>query len=295
MNNPSSITKMPAASTGLNRKWRRLCWSLRRRLCPSSPIVLDFDQGLYIEVTPRERLGLAIRLNGYSDREQAELLHRYLKPGMTYFDIGAHFGQFSLIASKLVGSEGKVHCFEATKYTYDQLIKNIELNKASNINPNYNAIFNKPDTLEIQVCVPGKGEFNALGKPLRPEDQVIGVEKVPAITLDDYCKEHGIDQIDLMKIDTNGAELQVLQGAERILSAANAPALVCEFNDTTFEDMGYTPADIKAEFAKLGYKLYRPDLENKKIVEEPTENNYPDTVDLLAIKDIEKFNQTLTW
>ena len=88
--------------SGITRHTKKLRWSLRRRLSPTRPMILPFDDGLKIAVRPVDRLGRRIWLDGYSEPEFAGLLDAYLRPGMTYFDVGAHFGQYVLVAAEIL-------------------------------------------------------------------------------------------------------------------------------------------------------------------------------------------------
>lgn len=287
--NQSAIV-VPAA--GLNRAWRRLRWSVARRWGSGAPLVVPFDGDLKIELRPVDRLGKAVYLKGYSDPVHAEFLHRVLRPGMTYVDIGAHMGQFTLIAAKLVGPGGAVHAFEATAETFGQLSRNVQLNALSNITLNHAAIFEKPGVLEMQLCVKGKGEFNAVGKPLRPDEEVVGVERVAGITIDDYCREHGLTKIDLMKIDTNGAELQVIRGARQTLAANAGLSMTIEFNREINISHGYSPEDLRAEIESLGYGLYHLD-DDWRLRPEPQGEAYDQTIDLIATRDADQLQQRL--
>ncbi|MFA7236346.1 MAG: FkbM family methyltransferase [Phycisphaeraceae bacterium] len=280
-------------ATGLKKAWRRLRWSVAKRLCPGRALIVRFDGDLKMALRSIDRLGKAVYLKGYSDRTHAEFLHRALRPGMVYFDVGAHMGQFTLIGSKRVGPAGRVHAFEATSETFGQLQRNVALNGLTNVTLNRAAIFEKPGVLELQVCVRGKGEFNAIGKPLRPEEEVVGVERVPGITIDDYCRENGVGHIDLMKIDTNGAELQVIRGARRTLRAMTGLTLVVEFNRANNAGHGYRPEDLRNEFESLGYALYRLD-DAWGLSPEPRGESYDQTIDLIATRDVETLRRRLT-
>jgi hypothetical protein len=75
-----------------------------------------------------------------------------------------------------------------------------------------------------------------------------------ATTLDIYCEERGIARIDLLKIDVEGAELQVLQGAQEMLRARRIGCVAFEFGQATF-DMGNRPAQLAGLFRDHGYRL----------------------------------------
>lgn len=270
---------------GLRRYLRKIAWSLRKRLYPNRSIIIPFDHDLRLCVRPVDRLGKRVRLNGYSDPELATLLDAYLAPGMTYFDVGAHFGQFVLMAGKRVAEHGAVHGFEPTRGTFSQLQTSISCNNMPWIKINHNAVADAPGQLELNVCATGKGEFNSIGTPMRTAQDIDHVETVAAITLDDYCRENNISHIDLMKIDVEGAELAVLHGGKITFSADNGPDVVCEFNEVTARNMGYTTAVLYNQFVEYGYQLFRYNNASGQLDNEPPDQVYNDTVNIIASKN----------
>ncbi len=80
------------------------------------------------------------------------------------------------------------------------------------------------------------------------------IENVEAITLDTCCERHNIAAIDLLKIDVEGAEYQVLRGAQRMLASQKIRCLTFEFGQTTF-DMGNRPEDIERCLGGHGYRI----------------------------------------
>jgi len=279
--------------TGLSRYFRRLAWSIRKRLTPNNFVIIPFDQDMSLCVRPIDRLGKRVRLNGYSDPELATLLDTYLTPGMTYFDVGAHFGQFVLMAGKRVGNTGAVHAFEPTKGTFAQLKTSVSYNNLPWIKINHNAVADKAGELNLNVCATGKGEFNSIGAPMRAAQDVDHIETITAITLDDYCEEHNISHIDIMKIDVEGAELAVLQGGKKIFSADNGPDIVCEFNEVTAENMGYSAADLYNQFVNYGYQLFRYDRITGELHNEPANQVYDETVNIVASKNVSRIRERL--
>ena len=78
--------------------------------------------------------------------------------------------------------------------------------------------------------------------------------EVPSVSLDDYCAEREIDRIDLLKVDVEGAELDVLRGSERLLRTRAVRCCVFEFGATTLE-YGVDPGSISTYLASCGYSL----------------------------------------
>jgi FkbM family methyltransferase len=278
--------------TGLERKLKRLKWSAKKRFIPYKEQIIPFDLNLKIAVRPIDRLGRRVWLDGYSDRDLAIILDALLKPGMCYFDIGAHFGQYTLMASKRNGDTGSVHAFEPTKHTFSQLKRNVEINRLKNVSINNCALFNEETELEFHVCNKvGMSEFNSIGSSLRPDDAE--VEVVKARTLDGYCAEHKVGAIDFMKIDVEGAELTVLEGGKKLFSSPEAPPLSVEFHEKTCETMGYSTKQLRNMLKGFGYQLYRLDVSDLSLTLEPDQEHYDEVVNLIAVKDVAAFSRKL--
>lgn len=279
--------------SGLGRRLHRLLWSARKRVVPDRQVVIPFDNGAKLKVYGRDRLGKRVYLDGYSDRALAVLLDAYLHLGMVYVDVGAHFGQFVLLASRRVGANGRVHAFEPASATYEQLQENIRLNGFVNIVANLNAVYEKSGVLDLHVCEPGLGEFNTLGRPSKRGGAIICDESVTAVTIDEYVSFHKISRVDLMKIDVEGAELHVLRGAESLLQRPDAPALIVEFNANNFASMGYGVPDIREKLRSLGYRLYVFEPETLALSEEPSDARYRKMVNIVAVKEPGRFYDTV--
>ena len=247
-------------------------------------IDVRFDTDQLIRIRPIDRFGKCIYLGGTSEPWLARLLDEFLKPGMTYFDIGAHIGQFTLIAAKRVGPTGAVHCFEAASWTYEQLADNITLNGHDNVHANHRAVFDEHTEVELHTCVPGKEAFNSIGTPLRDDRQMMGVERVQTVVIDDYVREHNIDRIDLIKIDVEGAEVRALRGASDLLSRSDSPPVIFEVNEPVLRSLGESGRSLCELMTGFGYQLYRLDTDSMRLIPDAAAHGFDDTVDLIACK-----------
>lgn len=192
--------------------------------------------------------------------EKAEKIFyiNYLKYGMTVFDVGANIGELSLLFSRLVGSEGRVHAFEATENTFKKLTSICQLANRKQIILNQKAVSDKHGVLELFVYDDMHSTLNTLAdRPLEDygiDIKPISTEEVEAITIDQYCNEQNIESIDLLKIDVEGAEYQVLRGAEKMLRRQRINCCVFEFGQTTF-DMGNNPDEIESFLKSVNYTI----------------------------------------
>ncbi len=161
-------------------------------------------------------------------------------------DVGANSGLFSLLAASL-NKNAVIHAFEPFPGAADLLESNLRANHFTNIRLTRAAAADQPGTLPLY--------FNdalrlTQGASLRNWDYVTGKVDVPVIRLDDYLAERGIDSIDLLKVDVEGAEPEVLAGAENTIARCT-PDIFCELiKDDCFPK-------LRDFVHRYGYRAYR--------------------------------------
>ena len=190
-------------------------------------------------------------LGTYEPLETA-VFRRCLGPGMTFCDVGANVGWYSLQAARLVGATGRILAFEPGPYAFTRLSKTISANQLKQVILVQAGLSDQSGHLDLfeprefgnytPTLVPNSG-----GKPVRVE----------VLRLDDWLEENRVEVINLMKIDVEGHEHRVLSGAERALTAGRVRAILCEFNGSWLTRSGSSPQDLDALLQKLGFKEAR--------------------------------------
>ncbi|WP_448577435.1 FkbM family methyltransferase [Thermosphaera sp.] len=127
-----------------------------------------------------------------------------LNMGSVFVDVGANIGYYTLIASKLVGSQGRVYSIEPVPSTATILKANIKLNNCLNVSIHEVAVWSSKGTLTLRI----PGSWYGLAFVSRYGGNIV----VNSITLDELLKNE--TSIDCIKIDVEGAELEVLRGAK---------------------------------------------------------------------------------
>lgn len=192
--------------------------------------------------------------------ERAEQIFyiNYLREDMTVFDVGANIGEISLLFSRFVGTKGRVYAFEASKSVFEKLTKICQLAGCTQIVLNDKAVADQEGMLQLYVYDEKHSGWNSLAdRPLFKygiDVKPTHIEEVEAVTIDGYCQRNNISQIDLLKIDVEGAEYQCLLGARRMLESKSIRCCVFEFGATTF-DMGNEPNKIEAYLRQVGYQI----------------------------------------
>jgi FkbM family methyltransferase len=182
----------------------------------------------------------------------------FIKTGMVVFDVGANIGELTLLFSSLVGDTGEVYSFEASSKVFCRLKALCEASGRRNIHPNHAAVSDSKGFLTLNIYEDQYSSWNTLAnRPLENYGiniKPIGSEMISSITLDDFCLQNKIDNIDLLKVDVEGAEYQVLVGAKKLLQEQRARCCIFEFGGTTF-DMGNHPSQIEKYHGECNYKV----------------------------------------
>jgi FkbM family methyltransferase len=140
--------------------------------------------------------------------------------GNIVFDLGTHIGIYALNASRLVGSKGNVYAFEPEPDNFALLRRNMVLNKTSNITVSNNAVSSRQGKLALYMDPRNTGAHS-----VRCKDGKTGSIFVSSITLDEIMKVYPVKEINLLKIDVEGHELEVLKGAESFLGICDNIAM----------------------------------------------------------------------
>jgi FkbM family methyltransferase len=164
---------------------------------------------------------------------EEELVERFQpKEGDIVVDIGAHIGHYTIIASKRIGMYGKVVAIEANPDNFEMLNRNIKLNQLTNIISLNYAVYSK-DT-KIKLYLAGKESDYTIYDTIMIERAARGQEnfvEVNAHTLDYLLQLYGINEVNWIKIDVEGAEYEVLKGATNMLSKSKDISLLIEIHN----------------------------------------------------------------
>ena len=189
--------------------------------------------------------------------ENAEwrFVERYLQPGMTVLDIGAHHGFYSLLASAKVGASGRVIAFEPSPREREKLLRNLALNGCSNVQVEDCALADSAGQQELILVGSNNSGCNSLRPPNVAEP--VSMVAVRVATLDRYFAGHPLPHVDFIKLDAEGAELAILKGARTALKAHPRPLIQCELEEIRTQPWGYHPLEVVALLDTMGYRWFR--------------------------------------
>jgi FkbM family methyltransferase len=204
-------------------------------------------------------MGGSIFWTGFHHVNEALFLKKYLKSNMTFVDIGANQGEFSLIAASILKA-GRVISFEPVTYQRTLLDKNKMLNNFSNLEIHPFGLSNKESKMPIYTSNDTSlhhGIHEGLSTLYSSGNRTQLQEIIELKVFDDlfYSK---MNRLDFIKIDIEGAELFALQGMKKSLTKYQ-PLILIEINEDTFNSAGYTTDELISFFDELNYKFYKID------------------------------------
>ena len=199
-------------------------------------------------------LNKAVDYRFYLDEYEVENLDLYLdgiSSGSVIIDVGANIGIYSLLAARKAGPEGKVIAFEPADVAFERFTKNIGINGFQNITAIKMGVSDKSRVMTFRVC--DDDAYNSLGST--PMKKVSREVNINTVSIDEYLREHPVSKINVIKIDTEGAEYLVLKGAVNTLKKYN-PVLFFEYNPYTAPGFSFNKLESVDLLRGLGYKLY---------------------------------------
>lgn len=211
------------------------------------------------------------RLELLLDRHEPETsahLDRLVRPGMTVLDIGAHVGYYARRLARLVGDQGRVIAFEPHPRTYAVLMKNIAA--APNVTALQLAVAEAEGTAELydylMMSASGSLHYDPTMLDLQKAHVTEGdiapriagdfpVEKFSVRTrpIDDCLAELGIQQVDVVKLDIEGAEIGALRGMRRTIASSPRLTMIMEYNPQALKAFDHDPQLALGEVLGLGF------------------------------------------
>jgi FkbM family methyltransferase len=223
-----------------------------RRIFPSAPIPYRLPFGIWFLVG-KSHVDTALLTSEFESAE-INFVQKYLKRGMTALDIGAHHGLYTLLASKRVGPSGKVFAFEPSPRERKHLVRNVRINFCSNVHIEPYALGKESARINLYVVEGGEDGCNSLRPPtVQSETRPVPVE---VVTLDAIATKLCLTKVDFVKLDVEGAELDVLKGAVGLLQTIPRPVLLVEVYDIRTEPWGYKAREIVEFLDQMGYRWF---------------------------------------
>lgn len=222
-------------------------------------------------------LGWHIGFFGSYEPELREVMRAVLSVGGTAIDVGANAGWHTLLMARLVGAQGRVVAVEPNPSVREQLRHNIALNRLGQVDVVGAALAEAPGMLSFvapDAAHPASASGHVVADDAAPPDAV----RVEASTLDVLVAEKKLDRLDLVKIDAEGFEWPILQGAQTSI-ARFRPYIIFEF-DQAYAARGRDSARLFAAFFRRhNYRLFAVGRHWSELIDE---GQWPGTANILA-------------
>jgi len=203
---------------------------------------------------------LELFLHGSYEEFETETVKKIIKKNDIVLDVGANIGYLTLIFAKLVGENGKVYAFEPDPTNFDLLKKNVETNGYKNVILVRKALSDK--TGKTKLFLSNKNSGNHMMVDTNENRHSVEIEM---ITGDDYFRDFS-NQINFIKMDIEGAEIDALRGMSSLLQKMNDIKIMIEFAPYWLKNFGYDPLELLSLLNQYDFTLSEIDGSRKKII-----------------------------
>ena len=195
-------------------------WEWAKLAIDSKFTYVLFENSLIMAVEPSFRsivTGVLVAEGDWFEKEM-EFWRSGLKPGMTVIDVGANVGVYTFSAALQVGAQGKVIAIEPFSGCVNCLEETCRINQLSQVKVCKGAASDKAG--KVRLSLHAASELNEIVSDDNSDNMQPGTfEEVSCFTLDSLIAQENLSQVDFLKIDAEGHELQVLEGCEQILGS----------------------------------------------------------------------------
>jgi FkbM family methyltransferase len=219
-----------------------------KRLMPPLPAGFEAElpSGGKVFLHYREDIGLVVFMGGAFEAAESAAAVKYARPGTVAVDVGANVGMFTIPLALAVGQRGAVLAIEPSPDNVERLKSNVELNELDNVIIRPLAVADRPGELHLHLAADPAFHSTTTVAEARAVGETVVVR---AETLDVLWEEAGSPLVSLVKVDTEGGELAVLRGAERLFERCRPLLLVEAKSDERILDEWLVPR---------GYSRTRP-------------------------------------
>ena len=233
---------------------RKKIWSYFRDRQLEAPFMLKWYHNLRLMLYLGNDLSKQLFIGGCYDPNEFAWLNTILAPGMVFLDVGANDGLYTIFAARKVGESGAVWAFEPSEREFQRLCHNVQWNELKQVRAFKLALSDYEGTAELKIAGSEHAGQNTLGDFIY-QVPLLRKQCVEVRTLDGLIHEKGLTSIDVMKIDVEGSEQRVLEGASNVLRNIR-PILVFEVADAALLRQGSSSEQLLDFLRSFGYTIF---------------------------------------
>ena len=242
----------PTDRMGINKALSAMWRILFYAVSPSQPFIMKTEH-YKIRVHPKKgTLTRAVIRRGYWERTETKAFIHHLQPGALIIDAGANFGHYALVASKFVGSAGRVIAFEPNTETFKLLQSNLPMLAHQNVSAVQAGLSDDNGEMNLSIDNSNPGGHSFTKDNIR---EAGGDEITPVYSLDQYLGNNQIaPPVSLIKIDVQGFEAKVIRGAMRTIQHDH-PVVFCEVTPEAIKNSGDDFLELLEFFKDTNYTV----------------------------------------
>ncbi|MEY2720019.1 MAG: hypothetical protein RLZZ273_1385 [Bacteroidota bacterium] len=224
-------------------------------LAPKSGTVvkskLRYNITMVLDIT--EYLQAHLYIFGDYELPTIRFLRSVLRPGSVCLDVGAQMGYLTLAMATSADRQTVVHSFEPELNNAERFRENIKLNDLTNVTLHQTAVSTVDGMLKLYLS----NDRNAGTHSTVYIESNVSTEfvEIPSVRLDSFVNTHRLTSIDMIKIDVEGAEIDVINGAINVL-IEHKPIIITELSDRLQQARGQTCREFKELMLDYGYQAY---------------------------------------
>lgn len=221
-------------------------------------ILADVRDGRKLLVNPTSLSYRFVYFLGEYEPSITRIISQLVQPGDICLDVGANIGWYTTLLQKIVGNDGSVHAFEPVPNVYEKLRRNVSHNEPpSNVKINNLALGNTEKIVDLHIFANLPEGHHSIATFDNTEYESFSCRM---ITLDSYLTENQIGEVNFVKVDIEGAEKMMLEGADILFKQKRPPIWEIEMALETTRGFDYLPNDlIEYIRGKADYEFYAID------------------------------------
>jgi FkbM family methyltransferase len=220
--------------------------------------------GHWYDIDPRDIVQLSILTKGEWEPEETRIIINNLYPGQVFYDIGANFGYYSILASSLVGESGQVYAFEPNPYILKKLERNLNINHIQNVTVFPYAVSDHQGERKIYLG-PSKNSGATSFRHMENCDQEISVK---TINLDEFVNENHLHFPDFIKLDIEGAEFLAMIGMADVISNSQNVKVLIEVSDFFLRQVAGNEALLLEKAQQYGLTSHHETSSHNRIMDD---------------------------